>query len=119
MQDLSPIFLAFHSCIVTTCMCACMYMYWSSTVFVHKYLYTMLESHNLLQDYYFNFCRKRSTISLLMTAVHDWAVGLNFNQTTHCLFLDMSKAFDSIPHNSAPKFLKCLTRQDRPAHLVS
>ena len=50
-----------------------------------------------------------------MTAVHDWAVGLNFNQTTHCLFLDMSKAFDSIPYNSAPEFLKCLTRRHRPA----
>ena len=40
----------------------------------------------------------RIVTSLLMTAVHDWAAGLNLSQTTHCLFLDMSKAFDSVPH---------------------
>ena len=56
---------------------------------VHKHLYAMLESHYLLNDHQFGFCRKRSTTSLLMTAVHDWAVGLNLSQTTHCLFLDM------------------------------
>ena len=40
----------------------------------------------------------RIVTSLLMTAVHDWAAGLNVSQATHCLFLDMSKAFDSVPH---------------------
>ena len=33
-----------------------------------------------------------------MTSVHDWVAGLNLSQTTHCLFLDMSKVFDSVPH---------------------
>ena len=58
----------------------------------------MLESHDLLNDYQFGFRRKQSTTSLLMTTVHDWAAGLNLSQTTHCLFLDMSKDFDSVPH---------------------
>ena len=60
---------------------------------VHKHLYAMLESHDLPNDpHQFGFRRKRSTTSLLMTAVHDWAAGLNLSQsqTTHCLFLDMS-----------------------------
>ena len=65
---------------------------------VHKHLYAMLESHDLLYDHQFGFRRKRSTTSLLMTTVHDWAAGLNLSQTTHCLFLDMSKAFDSVLH---------------------
>ena len=56
----------------------------------------MLESHDLLHDHQFGFRRKRPTTSLLMTTVHDWAAGLNLSQTTHCL--DMSKAFDSVPH---------------------
>ena len=60
----------------------------------------MLESHDLLHDHQFGFRRKRSTTSLLMTTVHDWAAGLNLSQTTHCLFLDMSKAFDSVPHET-------------------
>ena len=65
---------------------------------VHKHLYSLLESHDLLQDHQFGFRRKRSTTSLLMTAIHDWATCLDLSQTTHCLFLDMSKAFDSVPH---------------------
>ena len=65
---------------------------------VHKHLYAMLESHDLLRDHQFGFRRKQSTTSLLMTAVHDWVAGLNLSQTTHCLFLGMSKAFDSVPH---------------------
>ena len=60
----------------------------------------MLESHDLLHGHQFGFRRKRSTTSLLMTTVHDWAAGLNLSQTTHCLFLDMSKAFDSVPHET-------------------
>ena len=58
----------------------------------------MLESHDLLHDHQFGFRRKWSTTSLLMTTVYDWAAGLNLSQTTHCLFLDMSKAFDSVSH---------------------
>ena len=65
---------------------------------VHKHLYAMLESHDLLNDHQFGFRRKQSTTSLLMITVHDWATGLNLSQTTHYLFLDMSKAFDSVPH---------------------
>ena len=65
---------------------------------VYKYLYAMLEFHDLLHDHQFGFRRKRSTTSLLMSAVHDYAAGLNLGQTTYCLFLDMSKAFDSVLH---------------------
>ena len=77
-----------------TCIVLKLFLEW----IVHKHLYSMLESRDLLQDHQFGFRRKRSTTSLLMTAVHDWAAGLNFNQTTHCLFLDLCKAFDSVPH---------------------
>ena len=40
----------------------------------------------------------RSTISLLLTVIHNWAICLERRSTVHCLFLDYAKAFDSVPH---------------------
>ena len=50
------------------------------------------------QDAQFGFRKKRSTTSLLLSAVHDWASNLNNRLTTHCIFIDFAKAFDSVPH---------------------
>ena len=65
---------------------------------IHRQLIYALESHNLLHDCQFGFRRKRSTVSLLLQAVHDWAGSLNHRNSTHCLFLDLAKAFDSVSH---------------------
>ena len=62
-------------------------------------LYPLLESHKVLNDAQFGFRQKRSTTSLLLSAVHDWAFNLNERLSTHCVFLDFAKAFDSVPHN--------------------
>ena len=37
-------------------------------------------------------------VSLLLQAVHDWARSLDRRNSTHCLFLDLAKAFDSVSH---------------------
>ena len=60
--------------------------------------YTLLESHQVLNDAQFGFRTKRSTTSLLLSAVDDWASHLNKQLTTHCVFLNFAKAFDSVPH---------------------
>ena len=62
-------------------------------------LYPLLESHKVLNDALFGFRPKRSTTSVLLSAVHDWAFNLNERLSTHCVFLDFAKAFDSMPHN--------------------
>ena len=57
------------------------------------------EQNYVLRDNQFGFRQYRSTTSLLLTAVDDWAKSLNLHHTVHCLpFLDFSKAFDSVPH---------------------
>ena len=51
-----------------------------------------------LNDCQHGFCPHRSTISLLLTVIHNWALCLEHQSTVHCLFLDYAKAFDSVPH---------------------
>ena len=66
---------------------------------VHRKLYNFSESHNVLSDVQFGFRSKWSTVSLLLLAVHDWAKSsLNDHLSTHCVFIDFAKAFDSVPH---------------------
>ena len=61
-------------------------------------LYLLLESHQVLSDAQFGFRKKRSTTSLLLSAINDWASNLNSRLSTHCVLLDFAKAFDSVPH---------------------
>ena len=65
---------------------------------VFKKLYLLLESHHVLGDVQFGFRETRSTTSLLLSAVNDWASSLNNQLSTHCVFLDLQKLFDSVPH---------------------
>ena len=65
---------------------------------IHRQLVCALEKHNLLNDCQSGFRHKRSTVSLLLQAVHDWAGSLDRRNSTHCLFLDLAKAFDSVSH---------------------
>lgn len=65
---------------------------------VYAKLYFMLEDNGLLSNHQFGFRHKQSTTTLLLSAVNDWAATLNCHQSVHCLFLDLSKAFDSVPH---------------------
>ena len=67
-------------------------------MFIYTKLYYLFEHNNLLCDSQYGFCQRRSTITLLLTAVDDWAKTLNSHHSTHCLFLDLSKVFDSVPH---------------------
>ena len=65
---------------------------------IHRQLVSALEKHSLLGDCQFGFRHKRSTVSLLLQAVHDWAGSLDRRNSTHCLFLDLAKAFDYVSH---------------------
>ena len=69
---------------------------------IHRQLIATLEYHNILDDCKFGFQHKRSTVSLLLEAVNDWAVSLENRNSTHCVFLDLVKAFDSV---SNPRLL--------------
>ena len=59
-----------------------------------------LSSNCRLSDCQHGFHPHRSTISLLLTVIHNWALCLERCGTVHCLFLDYAKAFDSVPMNA-------------------
>jgi len=58
----------------------------------------MLKDNKLLSNHQYGFRRQRSPTSLHLSAVNDWGIALNCHQSVHCLFLNLSKAFDSVPH---------------------
>ena len=50
---------------------------------VHSRLYSVLEQNNILCDNQFGFRQRRSTTSLLLTTVDDWAKILNLRHSAH------------------------------------
>ena len=65
---------------------------------VHRAVISALERQGLLSNYQHGFCARRSTVGLLSEAVHDWALALEQRNSVHSLFLDLAKAFHSVPH---------------------
>ncbi len=56
-------------------------------------------ANNLLSDRQFGFCQNSSTMEAILSATRDWHDTLEQRGSVVCVFLDMAKAFDSLPHN--------------------
>ena len=65
---------------------------------IHCHMIDALSQSNCLSVHQFGFQPNHSTVSLLLNAVNDWALNLEHRRTSHCLFLDFAKAFDTVPH---------------------
>ena len=57
-----------------------------------------LSLNNILNDQQHGFREKCFCETQLISAVHDWAKGINLRRQTGEILLDFSKAFDSVPH---------------------
>ena len=64
---------------------------------IRSHIMAALESYNLISSFQFGFCYKHSTVDLLMRTIYDMALSLENRSSVHCLLLDFSKAFDSVP----------------------
>lgn len=53
---------------------------------------------NILNNSQFGYLQGRSTVTQLLSIVNDWAKSRNSSITTDVIFLDLAKAFDSVPH---------------------
>ena len=62
---------------------------------IHSQLILILQQNHLLQHHQYGFRKCHSTTHLLLEATHDWAMSLEACRSSHCLFLDFTKAFDT------------------------
>ena len=74
--------------------------------FVRDALYNHLTNNNLLSEDQFGFCKGRSCDSQLLVTIHDWMIDLDNNIPTDAIYLDLSKAFDTVPHQRLLNKLK-------------
>ena len=65
---------------------------------VHSHVMKHLDSHQILTDEQHGFRAKRSTVTQLITTIHDLAKTIEDNKSVHAAILDFSKAFDKVPH---------------------
>ena len=56
-------------------------------------------NHNIFSDFQFGFREKHSTIHAILTFIHKAATAIDNHYHTIGIFLDLSKAFDTITHN--------------------
>ena len=67
---------------------------------IHSHIISALKAKNLLNTFQFGFLSHRSTIDLLFALVMIWLWPWRiYSLSLHCLLLDFSKAFDSVPHD--------------------
>ena len=66
---------------------------------VHTRLYNFLDKHSVLADEQYGFRTKRSTYMALLELTTNLTLALKEKNHTMGIFLDLSKAFDTIDHN--------------------
>lgn len=66
---------------------------------IHKRMLSFLDKHNVIYHKQFGFRKRHSTVHALNTAMTQITNGLNKNDVVFGVFLDFSKAFDTVKHN--------------------
>lgn len=65
---------------------------------VRSRITTFWSTHHVLNPNQFGYLEGKSTLAQLLSCFHDWCLSRNNSKTTDAIFLDLSKAFDSVPH---------------------
>lgn len=74
---------------------------------VYARISEFLDVNNRLSSCQHGFCRGHSCQTQLLATTHEWAKSLNRGVSTHVIYLDFSKAFDSVPHQRQCLQLDC------------
>ena len=67
---------------------------------IHRKVYDHLTDHNILSTSQHGFRARHSCQTQLLETINDWAETINNHSSTHAIFLDFSKTFDSVSHQS-------------------
>ena len=65
---------------------------------VRDRLTSFWQDQNVINKNQFGFLEGRSTVTQLLSTFHDFARSRNSSVATDVVFLDLAKAFDSVPH---------------------
>ena len=65
---------------------------------VKKRVINFWQSLGIFNPIQFGFLEGKSTVTQLLTCYNDWASSRNKSTPTDVVFLDFTKAFDSVPH---------------------
>ena len=65
---------------------------------IHAYLMDRINTSSPLSGEQWGFLKGKSTTGALLTAIHDWHQALEIGIDVCTVFLDLSKAFDKVPH---------------------
>ena len=82
----------YRSISLTCIVCKIMEHIICSNIFSH------LDKYGILCDQQHGFRHKRSCETQLITTINDFATALNNSEQVDAIFLDLSKAFDTVPH---------------------
>ena len=70
-----------------------------SELILYKKILQHLLHNNLLSPYQFGFLQGRSSCSQLLFCLQNWINSFSSNLSSHVIYTDLSKAFDSISHS--------------------
>ena len=65
---------------------------------IHSLIFDYLNEHAPVSDVQWGFQQKMSTVTALLSVTQDWLALLDQRKDTHCVFFDLQKAFDTVPH---------------------
>lgn len=66
---------------------------------VNTEILNYLTLNNLLTLHQHGFLNKKSTITNLLEATHDWSLSMEAKTSSHVIYFDLAKAFDSVSHS--------------------
>ena len=66
--------------------------------FIRDGLYDHIVRNKLLSINQFGFCKGRSCSTQLLVTIHEWMLSLDEKIPIDAVYLDFSKAFDTVPH---------------------
>ena len=66
---------------------------------IHVRIYQFLDENQVLYSYQFGFRKAHSTVHAIQTAIHSVTKALDTSYQCMGIFIDFSKAFDTIQHN--------------------